>query len=592
MREDDAEEVGLAGGGGEVDDRAHQESSGAAAFDGDFVGVAVTAHDELLGGGDEVGEGVALEGHLAGVVPCVAQFSAAADVGVGHDDAAVEQREARGREAHWEGVAIRPVAVDIEGIGGDAAEAVAAVDDGDGDQSAVGGSDPEALGGVVGGVEAAGDLLLLEQLRLADGESGVGAGDVVLVDRGRRDQRLVAVAEDVGGEDAVDVRGCGVGGFGEGDLDRGFELIVRGETQDLQCGQAELAASGDGEALEEVEVLEREVGVERDQFGPVVAAGRGGGRGDDAEVLACVVAADGEETVPMVRVILLFVHAWSDETKVCLWFVGGEKAELVGGVAAGLDHQVEAVAGAGNAKVETLVLFVEYLRVLLDWLAEGVAQDAVLALGGLVLGGVEEGARVGGPGQRSDALRCVWEVGERTQGADVEGVLAEAGGIGGVCEEVAVGADGHGSDVHEGLALGQRVYVEDDLLGLGWIEGGVEVGTGCGASAMDGILAALDRARGVEPVAEAVGNALVGLLNVGDHLVVQLGLQLGGGCHDGGGVGVLGFQVGEQLGRALVAHPAEVVVQSDTMQRCGRGIAAGDRRLSGRIRCGAGVRHC
>ena len=277
-----------------------------------------------------------------------------------------------------------------------------------------------------------------------------------------------------------------------------------------------------------------------------------------------------------------------------VWFVGGQKAELVGGVAAGLDHEVEAVAGAADAEVETLVLFVEDEVVFGGGCAEGVAEDAVLALGGLVLGGVEEGARVGGPGQRSDALGCVWEVGERAQVADVERVLAEAGGIGGVGEEVAVGTDGHGSDVHEGLALGERVYVEDDLLGLGRIEGGVEVGTGCGAAAMDGILAALDGARGVEPVAEAVGDALVGLLDVGEHLVVQLGLQLGGGSHDGGGVGVLGFEVGEQLGRALVAHPAEVVVQGDAMQRCGRGIAAGDRRLSGRIRCdgGAGVRHC
>ena len=223
MGEDDAKEIGFAGGGGEIDDRAHQETSGAAALDGDFVGVAVSAHDELFDGGDEVGEGVALEGHLAGVVPRVAQFSSAADVGVGHDDAAVEQREARGAESDWEGVAIRPVAVDIEGIDGDAAKAVAAVDNGDGDQSAVGGGDPEALGCVVGGIEAAGDLLLLEQQGVADGESGVGAGDVVLVDRGRRDERLVAVAEDIGGEDAVNVRGCGVGGLGEGDLYGRFE---------------------------------------------------------------------------------------------------------------------------------------------------------------------------------------------------------------------------------------------------------------------------------------------------------------------------------------------------------------------------------
>ena len=34
--------------------------------------------------------------------------------------------------------------------------------------------------------------------------------------------------------------------------------------------------------------------------------------------------------------------------------------------------------------------------------------------------------------------------------ADMEGVLTETGGVGGVGEEVAVGTDGHGTDVHEG----------------------------------------------------------------------------------------------------------------------------------------------
>ena len=65
-------------------------------------------------------------------------------------------------------------------------------------------------------------------------------------------------------------------------------------------------------------------------------------------------------------------------------------------------------------------------------------------------------------------------------------VLAEAGGVGGVGEQVAVGADGQGADGHEGLAFGEDVDVEDDLLGLGGVEGGVEVGVGGGAAAWMG----------------------------------------------------------------------------------------------------------
>ena len=121
------------------------------------------------------------------------------------------------------------------------------------------------------------------------------------------------------------------------------------------------------------------------------------------------------------------------------------KRILVGGVAGGFDHEVLAVAGAADADVEALVFFVEDEGVFGGGRAEGVAEDVVLALGGLVLGGVEEGAGVGGPGEGADALGGVGQVGRRgAQVADVERVLAEAGGVSGVGEQVAVGADGHG----------------------------------------------------------------------------------------------------------------------------------------------------
>jgi len=83
-----------------------------------------------------------------------------------------------------------------------------------------------------------------------------------------------------------------------------------------------------------------------------------------------------------------------------------------------------------------------------------------------------------------------------------------------------------------------------------------------------------------------VRDAFVGLLDVGEHLAVELGLEVGGGGHRGGGVGVLGFEVGEQLGGGFVAHPAEVVVEGDAVQGGGRGFAAGYGRLNGRDRCG------
>ena len=179
----------------------------------------------------------------------------------------------------------------------------------------------------------------------------------------------------------------------------------------------------------------------------------------------------------MVGVVLLVIEAGSDDAEFAGGIGGGEEAILVGGVAAGFDHEVLAVAGAADAEVEALVFFVEDEGVFGGGRAEGVAEDAVLALGDFVLGGVEEGARVVGPGEGADAFGGVGKIGPGAQVADVEGVLAEAGGVSGVGEEVAVGADGEGAEGHEGMAFGEDVDVEDDLLGLGGVEGRVEVGS-------------------------------------------------------------------------------------------------------------------
>ena len=80
------------------------------------AGIAVAGRGQMLDGGDEVGEGVALHQHLAGIVPGLAEVAAAADVRVGHHDAAIEQAEAVGVEADGQRVSIGAVAVDVERI--------------------------------------------------------------------------------------------------------------------------------------------------------------------------------------------------------------------------------------------------------------------------------------------------------------------------------------------------------------------------------------------------------------------------------------------------------------------------------------------
>src|SRR3990172_1438302 len=71
-----------------------RSTAAAPALDREPVGRGVAARHEELGGGDEVGEGVALGEHAARVVPALAAFAAAAHVGERHGHAAVEQAHA------------------------------------------------------------------------------------------------------------------------------------------------------------------------------------------------------------------------------------------------------------------------------------------------------------------------------------------------------------------------------------------------------------------------------------------------------------------------------------------------------------------
>ena len=88
MGNDSAKQVGT-----EVDDGAHQQPSRGPAFNGHARRIAVARGGQVLDGCNEVSEGVALDQHFSGVVPGLAQVAAAANVRIGHDEAAIEQAE-------------------------------------------------------------------------------------------------------------------------------------------------------------------------------------------------------------------------------------------------------------------------------------------------------------------------------------------------------------------------------------------------------------------------------------------------------------------------------------------------------------------
>src|SRR5258707_15702119 len=98
----------------------------------------------MFGGGDEVGEGIALFVHARGVVPGLAEFAAAAHVRDGINHAAVKQAQAIRTEADRNGDAVAAVAVE-EQRSAPVARSFAAINDRERNASAIGCGRVQAL---------------------------------------------------------------------------------------------------------------------------------------------------------------------------------------------------------------------------------------------------------------------------------------------------------------------------------------------------------------------------------------------------------------------------------------------------------------
>jgi len=107
--------------------------------------------------------------------------------------------------------------------------------------------------------------------------------------------------------------------------------------------------------------------------------------------------------------------------------------------------------------VEALVGFFVDELVGAGGIAEYVAIKAIGSLGDRIFYYVEEVAVVGGPGRGSDAFDAKGQEFGSAEVFDLERVLAEAGGVGGVGEEMVVVGDFERAEAEEGMALGQGV---------------------------------------------------------------------------------------------------------------------------------------
>ena len=121
------------------------------------------------------------------------------------------------------------------------------------------------------------------------------------------------------------------------------------------------------------------------------------------------------------------------------------------------------------------------------------------------------------------------------------------------------------------MPLGHGVQIQRHLFGC------VEA---TGLAAIDRVLLALLSARVVEVRPPAVGHRGVVLLDAGQHLLVEHLLESLGGLHHLGGIGILGAEIGRDVGIVLLTQPEVVVLANVTVER----VYLGDLRRDGGLR--------
>jgi hypothetical protein len=200
------------------------------------------------------------------------------------------------------------------------------------------------------------------------------------------------------------------------------------------------------------------------------------------------------------------------------------------------------------------------------------------ALGDGVFDYVEEVAVVGGPGGGGYAFGAEGKKCAAAEFLDLEGVLAEAGGVGGIGKEMVVVGDVERAEAEEGMAFGEGIQVEEDLVS------GARV---VGVAKMEGVLLAFDGLGGIEIAAEAVRYGEVGLLDAGEHFMVEGFLKCLGGLEDGVGIGVFRLEMADDFGIFFFAEPGVVINAEVSVNLVLDRTAGRDRRLGRGILSGS-----
>ena len=223
------------------------------------------------------------------------------------------------------------------------------------------------------------------------------------------------------------------------------------------------------------------------------------------------------------------------------------------------DEDVSGVAGRARPEREAPVVLLVDQLVVRRVGAQAVAPQLVGPLR-LVHADVEDEVGAGGPGEPVAGVRN--RLGRRVRGGlgidrpEAQLVLLVARAVGGPGEPAVVVA--HRGAAHGEVLgpLGLHVLVEQDLLFVAGLARGRQLVAPPGrAPAMDGVALPLFGARVVPPGAPARRHRHVGFLDAGLHLVEEALAEGGERRRLAVGVGILGFEVRQDLGVVPVTQP-------------------------------------
>ncbi len=423
---------------------------------------------------------------------------------------------------------------------------------------------PDALGDVGAGVVTE-HRFGLEQTTLA-------AGHVQFVGGLRRGQRGVDVAQPAAVGLGIDRKPHGVSRF-VGLHQEGFAVA----RQHADAAQAFGAFTQRDKAVEQLEAGEEHFLVVRDPFLPAGTVAHGVlGHGHQPVVGRVPVGADHPATVQMIGVVQEITLARCQHEEIRRVFQRSA-TQLAGHRALQRDAQVLLGAGARNPQVEGFVgLLVDQL-VGAGRSAEAMPFDALAEQGFRIVFDVVQGAVIGAPYQcRRDAFDHIGMHISAGQIPDPQRVLATAHVIFDPGQKTSAGADFVTADLEIALVLRQRIAIEQDFLRR--LHAAL-------AACVDRVLAAFLVAAVIPVTLFQERHAGIVRLDPRDDLVIQRAADLGLRRQQRIGVGVLGFQIGDDRGilAAVVAQPVVRVFAAGTV-RCHHLVRLGGSHR----RCGLG----